>query len=90
MRVFAGIVGVVALILGGGGLLQSDDWSNWQVVLAGWMPLFVGGGLALYALFKGRETPFHRAAKFAMWLLLAGFAAYAGFMVFVVSTVRIH
>ena len=90
MRIFAVIVGVLAAALGCAGIVSSSDWSIWQIALSGWMPLFAGGGLALYALFKGRDTAFHRAAKTVVWFLLAGFAVYLAFIVYLLFAYPVH
>jgi len=88
MRVFAVIVGVLAVAFGGGCLMLADNLNSWPVALLGWAPLLAGGGLASYAVFRGGATPFPRAAGIVVWLLLAGFVAYLVFILYVLANIH--
>lgn len=88
MRVFAVIVGLLAIAFGGGCLMLADNWNSWSVALLGWAPLFAGGGLASYAGFRGGATPFPRAARVVVWLMLFGFAAYLVFILYVLANIH--
>jgi len=64
--------------------------SGLPAMLLGWGPLLAGCGLIGYAVFRGGATPFPHAARVVVWLMLAGLAAYAVFIVYLLATLKIH
>lgn len=88
MRIFAVIVGVLALLLGGSSLVLGNGWISWPAVFFGWMPFIVGWGLASYVLFTKDRTPLPFAAKATAWLLVAGFFVFVGKTINTVSQIN--
>lgn len=90
MRIFAVIVGLLAMAFGGGCLMLVYPSFGLSGLFLGWLPLIAGCGLLGYAVFRGGATPFPRAARAVVWAFLAGLAVYAVFVLYVLATLKIH
>ena len=50
MKIFAVIVGLLALAFGGSCLYLSEDWGGWPTAFLGWIPMITGFGLTMFAV----------------------------------------
>jgi len=90
MRVFAVIVGLLAMALGGGCLMLVGGTVNSTLLLGAWLQLVAGGALVLYAATLKRGMPFPTGARWVVWLIGLAIAIWVVFWVYVLATLNIH
>ncbi|NNE23755.1 MAG: hypothetical protein HKN11_14215 [Rhizobiales bacterium] len=90
MKVFAVIVGLLAMAMGGGCLMLVSGVVRAPVLLGAWLQLVIGGSLVIYAATRKRGVPFSTGFKWVVWLVGCALVAWVAFWIYVLATLNIH